>query len=332
MRVLKVVGGFLALVVAAVLLACLVAWQTANTRYQKTWSAHDAEFPIPFPLDSTGMDELRQQRIAAGAAKAAPLAGVDLAAAANERAVRHGEKLLQSRLGCLSCHGKDFGGTVVINQPIVGYWAAPNLTLGSGGVTSGFSAHDWDLAVRHGILHTGKSSSMPCIEFVGLSDHDLSDVVSYIRSLPEVNRHMSSPRLGPVFSFIIALDPNALLAFSIDHQEPHRVEPPREEVSAELGEYIGQNCRGCHNEKFSGGKLQGDPEMPIVANLTPDATGLKDWSETDFIRAMREGKRPDGRMLSTKMPWELFRNMNDIELKAIWAYLRTLPAAPKGAK
>jgi hypothetical protein len=32
------------------------------------------------------------------------------------------------------------------------------------------------------------------------------------------------------------------------------------------------------------------------------------------------------------MPWPLFQNMNDVELKAIWAYLRTVPAVPKGVK
>ena len=41
--------------------------------------------------------------------------------------------------------------------------------------------------------------------------------------------------------------------------------------------------------------------MPIVANLTPDETGLKAWSEADFIRALREGRRPDGSSISEYM-------------------------------
>jgi mono/diheme cytochrome c family protein len=333
MKVLRILAGLIVFVVVVVLLGYFAAFRTATSKYEKKWTAHNAEFPIPFPLDSAGLDELRQQRIAAGASsKKNPLAGVDLAAAANDRAVRHGERLLKSRLGCVGCHGKDLGGGVVIDDPMVGYWAAPNLTLGSGGVTSGFSAHDWDLAVRHGIRHTGQSSSMPSIEFVGLADHDLSDVIAYIRSRPEVNRLIAPVKLGPVFTFVVALDPTALIAFSLDHARAHMAEPPREAVSATFGEYIAQNCRGCHNPKLSGGKIQGDPTMPIVANLTPDSTGLKSWSEADFMRAMREGKRPDGRELSLQMPWKLFRNMNDIELKAIWTYLRTLPAVPKGVK
>lgn len=332
MKLLKVLAGSIVLVVVLALAGYLWASSTANSKYEKKWTAHEAEFPIPFPLDSTALADLRRERIAAGAPAKNPLAGVDLAAAATDRAVRHGERLLKSRLGCIGCHRPDLGGGVVIDSPVVGYWAAPNLTLGSGGVTSGFSAHDWDLAVRHGIRHTGQSSSMPSIEFTGMADHDLSDVIAYIRSRPEVNRLMAPVKLGPVFDFVVALDPNALIAFSIDHGRPHPVEPPKEEVTPAFGEYLAQNCRGCHNPKLSGGKLQGDPDMPIVANLTPDSTGLKAWSESDFMRALRDGRRPDGRLISKQMPWPLFKNMNDVELKALWAYLRTVPAVPKGVK
>ena len=58
--------------------------------------------------------------------------------------------------------------------------------------------------------------------------------------------------------------------------------------------------------------------------------GSKEGS--DRVIAMRDGKRPDGTAISTHMPWELFRNMNDVELKAIWTYLQTLPASAKGVK
>jgi hypothetical protein len=38
--------------------------------------------------------------------------------------------------------------------------------------------------------------------------------------------------------------------------------------------------------------------MPIVADITPHETGLKSWSEGDFIRALRVGKREDGTAIS----------------------------------
>ena len=220
---------------------------------------------------------------------------------------------------------------MIIDVPVVAYWAAPNLTSGQGSVTNGFSAHDWDLAVRHGIRHTGASSSMPCNEFKGLSDHELSDVVAYIRSQPPVDRLIRPVRLGPVFAFIAATDPKALPAFGIDHEAAHAVEPPAPAVSLEFGEHLVATCRGCHNPKLSGGKMQGDPNMPVVANLTPDATGLKGWSEADFVRAMREGKRPNGTAIAEAMPWKAYAKMTDVELQALWLFLQSVPAVAKGA-
>lgn len=72
--------------------------------------------------------------------------------------------------------------------------------------------------------------------------------------------------------------------------------------------------------------------MPIVANLTPHESGLKGWTEEDFIRALREGKRKDGSAISEYMPWKAYGQMSDAELKAIWAYLQTVPAAEKGER
>jgi hypothetical protein len=105
---------------------------------------------------------------------------------------------------------------------------------------------------------------------------------------------MGAVKLGPVFAYIIATDPEAFVASTIDHAKPHAVEPPAEAPSVQLGEHIVQVCRGCHGQQLSGGKLAGDPDMPIVANITPHETGLKSWNEADFIRALREGKRKDG--------------------------------------
>jgi mono/diheme cytochrome c family protein len=207
---------------------------------------------------------------------------------------------------------------------------APKPHLGDGSVTKGFTANDWDRAVRHGVRRNGRTSSMPVVEFVNLTDHELSDIVAYLRSVPPVNRDMGAVKLGPVFAFLIATDPKALGAFTIDHAKPHVVEPPVEAISVELGQHIVQVCRGCHGENLSGGKLAGDPDMPIVANLTPHETGLKTWNESDLIRAIREGKRKEGTEISRMMPWQAYGRMTDTELKAVWAYLQTVPPREKG--
>jgi hypothetical protein len=61
-------------------------------------------------------------------------------------------------------------------------------------------------------------------------------------------------------------------------------------------------------------------------NLTPDSTGLGTWDETTFMLALRNGKHMgNGRPLLPPMPWMVFKNMTDDDLKAIYAYLKTIP-------
>jgi mono/diheme cytochrome c family protein len=329
-RLLKVLVWVVGVVVVLALCVTGVARLIAGRKYARQWTTHEASFPIPFPLSAAELETLRAGRLTAGAPASDPLAGVDLNAAALTTAIARGEHLIKTRVGCAGCHGADLGGKVLIDQALIGRWVAPNLTTGAGSVSRSFSAADWDRAVRHGVRHTGQSSSMPSIEFLNLSDHELSDIVAYVRSRPPVDRELKTIRIGPLFSFIVAFGADSLVAFAIDHEKPHPVEPPLEIASVELGQHIAQVCRGCHGSNLSGGKIGGDPNMPIVANITPHETGLKGWTETDFIRALREGKRKDGTDILPQMPWKAYGQMKDVELKAVWAYLQTVPAVAKG--
>ena len=331
-KLLKYVAWTLGVALLLAIATTAVARIIAGRKYNTHWTTHTVSFPIPFALSAAELETLGADRLAAGAPAADPLAGVDLHAAALTRAIARGEHLVKTRVACNGCHSADLGGRVVIDQLLVGYWAAPNLTSGAGSVTRGFSAADWDRAIRHGVRHTGQSSSMPCLEFVNLSDHELSDIVAYVQSRPPVNRTLKTIWIGPLFSFVVAFKSDTLLAFTIDHRKPHPAEPPVEAASVELGAHIAQVCRGCHGEHLSGGKVAGDPGMPIVANITPHETSLKGWTEADFFRALREGKRKDGTAIQPQMPWKAYRQMNDVELKALWAYLQTVPPMDKGSR
>lgn len=68
--------------------------------------------------------------------------------------------------------------------------------------------------------------------------------------------------------------------------------------------------------------------ISYTANLTPDQnTGIGIWTEDMFMRAIREGKHMGtSRPILPPMPWPAFRNYNDDDLKAIFAYLKTIPA------
>lgn len=69
--------------------------------------------------------------------------------------------------------------------------------------------------------------------------------------------------------------------------------------------------------------------VSFALNLTPDKeTGIAEWSEEMFIRALRTGKhqgQPNGRDILPPMPWFNLKELTDADLKAIWAYLRSLP-------
>jgi cytochrome c553 len=69
--------------------------------------------------------------------------------------------------------------------------------------------------------------------------------------------------------------------------------------------------------------------ITFAANLTPDPeTGLKSsaWSEENFLKAMKTGKHiGNGRDILPPMPWQMYSVLADEDLKAIWAYLMTVP-------
>jgi mono/diheme cytochrome c family protein len=65
--------------------------------------------------------------------------------------------------------------------------------------------------------------------------------------------------------------------------------------------------------------------ISYAINLTPDKTGMAEWTEGAFIRAMRTGKhRGFGRAILPPMPWQSLAAMTDNDLKAVFAYLQTL--------
>ncbi len=69
------------------------------------------------------------------------------------------------------------------------------------------------------------------------------------------------------------------------------------------------------------------------SNLTPHKeSGLGAWTEQQFIDTIRTGRRQGrGRELLPPMPWPAYKNLNDADLKAIFAYLRSLPPSANKA-
>jgi cytochrome c553 len=230
--------------------------------------------------------------------------------------------------GCADCHGADGAGKLVFDAGPVMRLVAPNITLG--GRIKDYSVDQVAAAIRNGVKPDGHSLVfMPVADFHEMSDADTAVLVAYVQSLPVSGNDPGPLKIRPLGRVLYWLGDFPLVsAETVDHT-PHSRSAPPAAATADYGKYLAQGCTGCHGENFAGQHVPGTPpEFPDAANLTPHANGLATWTQADFVRALREGKRPDGRALDPFMPWKALGQMSDEELAAIWAYLRTVPPEP----
>lgn len=257
-----------------------------------------------------------------------------------ERMVR-GKYLVEGVLGCLDCHSKlegdpkpgeapvfthAGGGRVMISQN--GFvLAAPNITPDAETGAGTWTDDQLARAIREGIGHDGRAlfPMMPYLNFRNLSDEDLASVIVYIRSLDPVRNVLPKPQIPFPLSRLIQSAPQPVMT--------RIVNPDTDRVSR--GRYLTRigSCVDCHTPEdqmhrpiagmeFAGGKqIEGYPARS--ANITPDASGISYYDEEMFVRVLRTG-HVGARALNPPMPWWVFRNMNDDDLKAVFAYLRTV--------
>jgi mono/diheme cytochrome c family protein len=244
-------------------------------------------------------------------------------------AMAEGARLAQL-YGCTECHAGDLGGRVLIEGGPFGVVAGPNLTAGRGGVGAAYTDADYERAIRHGVRPGGQTLViMPSAEYQHLTDEDVGRLVAYVKQAHPVDRETPPRKPGPIMRMVAVLQADGLLqAVRVDQTARHeasRIPEP----TAEYGEYLAQSCKGCHTSDFSGGP-PAEPNTPPASNITPDsATGMGAWTLEDFDRAFRQGRRPDDRELSPAMPWPSFSVATDDEVRAIWLYLRSVPAVNK---
>lgn len=254
----------------------------------------------------------------------------DVPAVTGPEALQEGKRLFVSR-GCGDCHGAQGQGKVVMDAP-PGRIVGTNLTRYAAEARS----IDFVRAIRNGLARDGRPLVlMPSHELRGLmNDDEIARIVAYVQSLPRVDTALPDNEVRPLGNALHVFGLFPLLAAEhIDHAEDVKTFAARE-ANAAYGQTLAAGCTGCHGAGFSGGRIPGAPaEMGVPANLTPHASGLAKWSESDFMRVMREGVTPAGRKIDPKqMPWPAFSQMNDTELSAIFAYLKTLPPKEAGKR
>ncbi len=248
--------------------------------------------------------------------------------------IENGKHIFQFR-GCEACHGENLQGMVYLDDPAVGKVISSNLTTGKGGVGSEMSDEDWVRAIRHGVRPDGTGYLfMPSTEFYYLSDEDLGDVIAYMKSVEPADNELPASEISFVGRIVMTLVKE--ITFVPAELIPHnaaRLAAPEVGTTPEYGAYLAQSCHVCHGLTMSGGVIPGLPaDWPPAPNITfGGGSALPTWTEDDFINTMRTGKTPMGKELRAQyMPWNSYKFMSDDELKAVWAYLQSLPKLEYG--
>jgi mono/diheme cytochrome c family protein len=264
--------------------------------------------------------------------------------ASPERLAR-GQYLTEHLLDCFGCHSdrdwtkhdapviagtKGGGAPVFPLQGLPGQVHPPNLSsdpeMGAGRWTDDQLAR----AIREGIGNDGRAlfPFMPYENYRQLSDEDLASVIVYLRTLPPVRRTVPKTELIFPVKYLIRSVPEPLT-------EP--VPPPDLSTPVKRGQHLVTlgGCRDCHTQMEQGQRmhaldlgggflLQGPWGEVASANLTTDPSGIPYYDETLFLEVMRTG-HVKARKLVQIMPWWNYRGLTDEDLKAMFAYLRTVP-------
>ena len=277
---------------------------------------------------------------------AAPAAGQDDSL---QQLVTRGEYLANHVNVCIDCHsirdtgkfslpvvpgtegggaGFPFGKAEMVPGEI---WA-PNITP--------YALKDWTdeeiiRALTRGINKKGDTlfPMMPYPHYARMAKSDIQALVAYLRTLQPIERTVPARKLEIPMSMLGPLPDGNL--------DNNKIPDPSDQVA--YGEYMinAAACAECHtpmgpqgpdmSKMYAGGFVFTTPMFKVaVANITPDsATGIGSWTEKMFLDKFRNnasaevvGRNP-GRENSI-MPWSMYGKMKDEDLKAIYAYLRTV--------
>jgi len=253
--------------------------------------------------------------------------------------MQRGDYLVHAVMHCMGCHSKFDGkadppvlaakegsGQVLFEEGSFRI-IAPNITSDPETGIGKWSDDAIARAIREGISADGRTlfPIMPYEQFRHLSDEDLASIVVFLRSLPPAHSDLPLNKIPFSFSCLIQAAPQPVT-------EP--VPEPDLSTPTKRGSYLVKmaTCTDCHtplNSKFQPipglAMAGGNPMEQGVnsANITPDPSGIGYYDEALFVQTMRTGT-VRARKLNSAMLWWVFRNMTDDDLKAMFAYLRTL--------
>ena len=260
--------------------------------------------------------------------------------------LKRGEYLVEHVSLCYGCHttfdakGKDVpqllaargSGRVMADQGDFRV-VAPNITPDPETGIGNWTDDELARAIREGVSRDGRAlfPMMPYRSFSRMSDEDLASVIVYLRSQPPAHNNPGTTHLPFPVSRLINSAP-----------QPVGTVPAADSTNAvAYGKYLvtaAGVCGDCHTPRdqhgqaiagmyLAGGNIFDESGRAVAsANITPDPSGISYYDESLFLQVMRTGA-VKGRKLNVMMPTWAYSGLTDQDLKAIYAYLRTIAPA-----
>jgi cytochrome c553 len=255
------------------------------------------------------------------------------AAASLER----GQYLMQSVVACGNCHlqrgpqGEPLfdkglsGGMVFEDAPFRAVAAniTPDVETGIGKWTDA----QLTKAIREGLRPDGSliGPPMPVPFYRNMSDDDVASIVAYLRAQAPVKNAVEKSKYN------MPLPPN--------YGPPVKmVKAPSVSNKLRYGKYLADigHCMECHTPRDAKGQLTmakigaGGQVFPgpwgqsVSRNLTPHETGLKGWTDEQIAHSIRTGTNREGQPYKPPMAYGFYKSINDGDMAALIAYLRSL--------
>jgi mono/diheme cytochrome c family protein len=266
--------------------------------------------------------------------------------------IERGKYLAHAVMGCVDCHslrdwnklagprvdgtmgkggelfGRDFG--------FPGNFYSRNITPhGIGGWTDG----ELFRAITSGVSKDGRAlfPIMPYLNFGKMDKEDIYSVIAYIRQLDTIPSEVLESEPDFPMNFIINTIPS----------KPEFTSLPSPADTIAYGKYMltAASCTDCHTPAERGQPIEGkylaggfEFKLPVgiarSANITPDEqTGIGLWTEDAFVARFKAYADSSFTPIpvvrgdfQTVMPWLFYCNMKEHDLRAIYKYLRTVPA------
>lgn len=259
--------------------------------------------------------------------------------------IERGKYIFNSAAACVDCHSEHDASTpdhpvkadmrgageIMPFTDLPGRIVASNITPDPQTGTGNWSDDQIVRAIREGIGYDGRAlfPMMPYEHYRKMSDEDVASVVVYMRSMPAV--HHELPKTDIIF-------PVKYLIRSVPEPVTTPTGAPDRNNRAEWGGYA-INMGGCidchtpvddHHEPLPGFEFAGGQvfrgawgSTPVSTNITPDASGIGYYDEALFIQVLKTGY-VKARKLDPLMPVEQYSGLTDDDLKAMFAYMRTV--------